>query len=355
MLTQKFRLGELTLNNRIVLPPMVSRLATEGGFVTGELLAHYHKRRGPGLVVVEATAISPEGKLAPLQLGAFLPQHQEGLRELAQTIQQNGTRAIVQIHHAGSHTDLEATGGRDLLSPSGIAVRQTPSRSLKEDEIYRLIHQYYIAAKRVLALGFAGIEIHAAHGYLIGQFLSPLTNKRSDSWGGSLEARAKFLKEILLRVRKLVGPDQILALRLGLEDWREGGLKIEEGLRVGKLALEWGVDLLDISFGLPGPWPQAPDEFSSLLHLSKKAKDAGLGPTIGVGEIRTAEQAQLALMRGMADLVAVGRGMLADPAWARKALGQESGAINICRLCTNCKVREGQCPAQMSCKKIGGD
>lgn len=347
MIGKEFMVGNVLLQNRIVLPPMVSRLATDDGFVTQELLDHYQQRRGPGLVVVEATAISPEGKLASKQLGAYLPQHQAGLAQLAGVIQANGAKAIVQLHHAGSHTDLEATGGRELLSPSGIGVRQTPARSLGEAEIWRIIDQFTVAAERVLAAGFAGVEIHAAHGYLISQFFSPLTNKRADSWGGTLQGRSRFLRETIFRTRELVGPGKILAMRLGLEDWQEGGLRIEEGIQLGHLAMEWGVELLDISFGLPGPWPMAPDEFSSLLHLAKKAKDAGLEPVIGVGEVRKPEQAKMALAKGMADLVAVGRGLLADPAWARKALGEESGAINLCRLCSTCRVREGKCPAQI--------
>jgi NADPH2 dehydrogenase len=348
MIAQKFKVGAVTLKNRIVMPPMVSGLATADGFVTPELLEHYHARSGPGLVIVEATAVSPGGKLSPRQLGAYLPQHQEGLARLAKVIQQSGARAIVQIHHAGSHTDSESTGGRELLSPSGISVRQTPARGLEEAEIWQIIDQFTCAVERVLAAGFDGVEIHGAHGYLISQFFSPLTNKRTDSWGGDLEGRTRFLKEILSRVREVMGPDKILAMRLGLEDWQEGGLTLEEGIKIGQLALEWSVELLDISFGLAGPWPKAPDEFSSLLHLSKKAKDAKLGPTVGVGEIRRPTEARLVLERGMADLVAVGRGLLADPAWARKALGQEGEPVKICRLCPTCRVREGKCPAQQS-------
>lgn len=350
MLAEKFKLGKISFKNRIVLPPMVSNLATDNGFITDDLLIHYQQRRGPGLMIVEATAISPEGKLAPLQLGAYIPQHQEGLAQLAETIKTTGAKAIVQLHHAGSHTTLEATGGRELLSPSGVSVRKDPARALEEDEIKRLIGQFLMAIERVLEAGFDGVEIHAAHGYLISQFLSPKTNKRTDAWGGDLRGRAKFLEEIISRTRSLVGSEQILAVRLGIEDWQEGGLTLPEGLVVGKWLREWGVDLLDISFGLPGLWPEAPDEFSSLLHLSAKAKAAGLGPTIGVGEIRCGEEAELALARKYADLIAVGRGMLADPAWARKVLGKEEGEIVTCLLCPECKMRKGECRAQLALK-----
>ena len=355
MLSQKFQLGRHILANRIVLPPMVSRLATEDGFVTDDLLEHYRKRQGPGLVIIEATAVSQEGKLSPLQLGAYLPEHQEGLARLAQVVQRDGTPALVQLHHAGSHTDLESTGGLPLRSPSGVPVRGTPSRPLEEEEIWQLVDAFVRSAEMVLSAGFAGVEIHAAHGYLICQFLSPLSNKRTDSWGGTFEGRTKFLREVILRCKEIKKPEQILAMRLGLADWRQGGLEVEEGIEIARLARELGVELLDISFGLPGPEPESTGEFSSLLGLAAKAKEAGLEPVVGVGGSTKPQKAQLALKRGMADLVAVGRGRLADPAGARKATGREAGEINYCRQCPDCRVREGKCRAQLAAKRREGN
>ena len=193
-----------------------------------------------------------EGKLSPLQLGAYLPEHQEGLARLAQVVQRDGTPALVQLHHAGSHTDLESTGGLPLRSPSGVPVRGTPSRPLEEEEIWQLVDAFVRSAEMVLSAGFAGVEIHAAHGYLISQFLSPLTNKRTDSWGGTFEGRTKFLREVILRCKEIKKPEQILAMRLGLADWRQGGLEVEEGIEIARLARELGVELLDISFAVPG-------------------------------------------------------------------------------------------------------
>ena len=202
-ISRPFTAGGLTLSNRIVMPPMVIWMASEAATVVPAARAHYARSTGMGLAIVEATTVAPEGRLADTQLGIFEENHVPGLRSLAEAIHANGAKAAIQIHHAGRNTRSKALV---LRVSAGGAFRRQPrwgnARELTEDGIERIIGCFVTAARRARDAGFDAVELHAAHGYLISQFLSPLANHRTDRWGGSLENRARFLLEVWRRVRK---------------------------------------------------------------------------------------------------------------------------------------------------------
>lgn len=351
LLSSPFFLGELRLPNRVVMPPMVVWKAAEDGTVTPGILEHYAESTGPGLVVVEATVVSPEGRLARRQLGIFEDRHVEGLARIASTVHASGAAASIQIHHAGRNTNRENTFGAPILAPSAIPSRAgaEPPTALTEAEIERILEAFRAAAVRAADAGFDAIEIHGAHGYLVSQFLSPLANQRTDRWGGSLENRARFLREIVRRAREAAGTRLLVGCRLGVADGEKGGLPLEEGLQVARWIAEDGVGLIHVSNGMGGVPAVAPagSPCSPRMHLAFAVKEAVRVPVIGVGDVRAASLAEEILASGRLDLVAVGRALLADPSWAAKSLAGREAEIEVCRACRACQQfgHAERCPA----------
>jgi 2,4-dienoyl-CoA reductase-like NADH-dependent reductase (Old Yellow Enzyme family) len=339
----------MTIPNRIVMPPLVVRKAGEDGMVTPALLRHYGETKGPGLVVVEASAVSPEGKLDKYQIGIFEDRSIEGLASLARTIHDNGSLAAIQIHHAGCNTSAEAVGGRELLAPSDFSTKRGAARALTEEEIGRIISDFVSAARRARMAGFDAVEVHGAHGYLCSQFLSPLMNRRTDAWGGSLENRARFLRTVLVGIRA-EEPGFPAYCRLGVVDGEPGGLPLVEGIQTAKWLEEDGVPLIHVSSGIGAVPAVAPEgsPYSNRFHLGMMVKKAIGVPVICIGEIRMPEQAEAALAAEAADLVAVGRGLLVDPQWVIKARSGRSRDITACRNCRVCHrfLHPERCPAE---------
>ncbi len=343
------RIRNLTLSNRIVVPPLVVSKAAEDGTATPSSREHYAAFEGMGLVVVEATVVSPEGRLARKQLGIFEDRHVEGLSAIAKAIHDNGAAAAIQIHHAGRNTSEENTFGLPLVAPSAFESKRGNARELRAEEIDALIQRFVTAAQRARAAGFDAVEVHAAHGYLISQFLSPLANRRTDAWGGSLENRARFLRSVLSGIRHEA--EGLLAYcRLGVADGEPGGLPLAEGMNIAAWLQEDGVPLLHVSSGIGNPPPIAPegDAFSHRFHLGMELKKKLSIPIISVGDIRSPEQAESALSQGATDLVAVGRGFLVDQKWAKKAREGRDKDIVLCKGCGICKqfLHPEKCPAR---------
>jgi len=356
--------GKRTLRNRIVMPPLVIWRADESAEVTETHLRHYQQTApGCGLVVLEATTVSPEGRLAATQLGIFHDRHVPGLRKLADAIRTTGALPGIQIHHAGGKTDLKKTWGAPPLAPSPIPGKDDV-QELSDEDILRIISDFSSAAKRALAAGFELLEIHGAHGYLGSQFLSPRTNRRTDRWGGSLENRLRFLTETVAAVRAATGDRALVSCRLGVAEAppREGGatpgpaLSPEEGVRAAAMLASAGLDMIHVSHGGSTPAPiESTDEFSPdpVLQLARPVKESVQVPVIGVSGIVTPTDGDAALSRGYCDLVAVGRGMLADPQWARKATEGRPGEIERCVRCKPRCFHFGEpekCPAR---KRLG--
>lgn len=349
-LISPLEIGSLKLANRVVVPPMVVFRAEESGCATEANVDHYAALRGAGLVIVEATAVSPEGRLARKQLGIFDDLHMAGLSRIAQAIHRNGAKAAIQIHHAGRQTTTDNTFGLPLVAPSPVNPGGESPREMDEEAIERVIGSFAAGALRAKETGFDAVELHFAHGYLGSQFLSPAANLRQDRWGGSRENRGRFLREVFRRVEDAVGQALLVYSRLGVADGEGGGLPLAEGIETARMLEKSGMRLLHVSngIGLPKALPKEEEGNSYRLQLAQAVRKTVSVPVIGVGGIRTPQGAETALRNGMADLIAVGRGMLADPEWAWKSFSGMESQIRICRNCRLCHHyrHPERCPAR---------
>jgi NADPH2 dehydrogenase len=322
----------LELKNRIVLPPMAIKQATADGAVTDSVIQHYVKiaRGGVGLIIVEHAYVLPRGKRSWNQLGIHQDDLLPGLKELAQAVHQSGSKVGIQISHAGGRALAERIGAQPLGASDIPVLGGDVPRSASADELEEISSAFASAARRAVDAGFDLVEIHGAHGYLLGQFLSPYTNRRSDIYGGSFENRCRFPLEVVRKIRQTIGQDFILFYRLGADDLVPGGLTIAESARFAPLLADAGVDCIDISGGLCG---SAPDHLQSIpgyfVPLAEAIKAVVHIPVIVAGGITEPEFADKLIREEKVDLVAVGRAHLTDPLWAaraREVLGPVSGA-----------------------------
>lgn len=311
----------LELKNRIVMPPMETNKATHEGGITDWIINHYVKRArgGVGLIIVEHIFVLPNGRFSPRQLGLYKDDLIPGFRQLADAIHAAGVPCILQLNHAGSRTKSEVIGGQ-TVSASAIPLPtggEVP-RELLADEVLEIEHAFASAAGRAKEAGFDGVEIHGAHGFLLNQFASPLTNKRNDEYGLDMTGRMRFPLEVIQSVRDTVGSDYSLFYRLGADDMIEGGITIEDSVEMAKLIVNAGIKVVDVSGGLIGSRPpeMVPGQFAPQAAKVKKAVDV---PVIAVGLITTGELADDIVRDGDADLVAIGRALLKDENWPRTA------------------------------------
>ena len=315
------RVGKVTLKNRIVMPPMANDLADAQGRVTEGLVAHYARRAaGVGLVIVEHSYFTPEGKASLRQLGIHDDAMINGLTKLAASIHAKGTPVCVQVNHSGREGSREVSG-LEPVAPSAVPAEGSAvvPRELKKGEIESLVRLYGEAARRAREAGFDAIEVHGAHGYLLNQFVSPLTNKRADEYGGSLEGRTRFPLAAVKEVRRVVGSDLLVLYRLGASDGEGRGVTMEEMQTFAQELVDAGVNIVDVSGGLIGDAPKDMTGPGYFLPLAEKIKEAVKVPVIGVGGITDPAFADQVLRSGRVDLVAVGRALLADPNWALSA------------------------------------
>jgi 2,4-dienoyl-CoA reductase-like NADH-dependent reductase (Old Yellow Enzyme family) len=305
-------------------------------------------------MIVEATTVSPEGKLHANQLGIFDDAHLGGLAKLADIIDETGGVPGIQIHHAGGKATPEFTWGLTPLAPSVNGILSPVSkecRTLSEDEIGRIQDDFVKGALRAVEAGFRVIELHGAHGYLGSQFLSPLTNTRNDKYGGSLENRQRFIIETFRKCREAVGQRALVSCRLGVIDQDERGMTLEEGIETARRLEHEGASLLHISHAHNVPESVRPEgsRFDPLMHLAEAVRAGVNIPIIGVGGIIDPEDAEEALKRGMADFVAVGKAILADPAWAAKVVQGKADEIHLCIQCSPCYwfTTPNKCPVRI--------
>ncbi len=326
-LHESLKAGSLYLPNRLVMPPMATAKSGKDGMVSPEILDYYgEKSKGGyiGLIIIEHSFISKQGKASKDQLSIADDNVIADLKKLATVIHKNGSKCVMQINHAGSVANEEVTGSIPV-GPSAINPRKMEEKKdiqvLTVQDIQEIITQFQDAARRVKEAGFDGVEIHSAHGYLLNQFFSPLSNKRSDSYGGTLLNRIRIHLEVIKAVRDVVGMDFPILLRLGASDYIEGGTDINDSLTASKEFEKAGIDILDISGGLlgfeiPGDTVEQ-GYFSPLTEVIKKAVSI---PVILTGGIKHAETAELFLANGKADLIGVGRAILGDSEWAKRAM-----------------------------------
>jgi 2,4-dienoyl-CoA reductase (NADPH2) len=337
-LFQPLTIRSLELPNRIIMPAM--HLAMARNFLVSDAIVDFNARRaqgGVGLVIVGyATIDLASGN--PSNIGAHSDDHIPGLARLAAAIQEGGARAAVQINHAGRYNYSIFLGGKPGLAPSAVPCRQTREtpRPMSEEQILAAIQAFAAAARRVQQAGFDAVEILAGTGYLISQFLSPLTNLREDDWGGGLAARMRFGREVVRAVRAAVGPDFPILARVNGNDLVQGGIGPED-LRAFSLALvEEGVDALDMNVG----WhearvPQIASEVpaAAFAYLARRLRDVVDVPVIAGHRIDDPDLARELILDGACDGVAMGRSLIADPDLPRKAQEGREDRILHCVAC----------------------
>ncbi|MBO5564525.1 MAG: NADH:flavin oxidoreductase [Lachnospiraceae bacterium] len=321
----------INLKNCLVMPPMATYIADEEGKVTEELLAHYEARIKSGhigLGITEHAYISAQGRANKKMLSIASDEVLPGLKKLTDLFHRYDTPVIAQFNHAGSATTREISG-EEVVSASAClqpSISKVPAqempRALTEEELKRLVQTYVEASVRAKEAGYDGVEIHSAHSYLLNQFYSPLTNHREDGYGGSVENRVRLHCEILQAVRKAVGEDYLIAVRLGASDHCEGGNDIADAVKAAKLLEDAGADLLDISGGMCRFTLEGHDEPGYFAEETKAVKEAVQIPVILTGGIKTLDEADSFLENGTADLIGVGRALLQDADWAKNEFEQ---------------------------------
>lgn len=315
MLTfEKYSIKNMTLRNRIVMPPMCMYSSDDEGKVKDFHFAHYVSRAvgGVGLIIIEATAVIPNGRITQRDLGIWGDGHFVGLKRVVDVCHANGAKIAIQLAHAGRKSEVK---DEKITAPSPIRFSedyQVPEE-LTFDGIKNIVNKFKDAALRAHNIGFDAIEIHGAHGYLIHEFLSPLTNKRDDNYGGSLENRVRFLKEVLEGIKEVWPEDKPIILRVSASDYKEGGIDINEMVRIVNLIKKY-VDIIHVSSGgiETVPLKVYPGYQVNFAEVIKRECNI---PTIAVGLISKPEHAEDILNNNRADLVALGRELLKNPYW----------------------------------------
>lgn len=315
----------LTLRNRIVMPPMWSGQATPEGRVTDKIIEYHRVRAAAGcaLIIVEHSFVHPRGRNSSTQIGVYSDDMMEGLHRLAAAIKGEGAVAALQISHAGSRVAPGALGGLKPVAPSAMRHPYDPDgeipEGLSKSQIQEIAAAFGSAALRAREAGFDAVEIHAAHGFLLSEFLSPLTNRRTDEYGGNVDNRLRMHLEVLGEVQRRTGRGFPAFVRLGAHDETPGGLELEDSCRAAVRLAENGAALIDVSGGLQGSRGVGKDPGYFVPYAA--AIKAGVKvPVIVTGGVREPAHADRIVRDGHADLVGIGRGMLDDPDWARKAL-----------------------------------
>ena len=338
-------IGGLRLKNRIVMPPMGTQFASPGGAVTPRMIDHYVRRArgGVGLIIVEFTCVDyPRGKGHFNQLALDSDALIAGHSDLVDAVHRAGAKIAVQLHHAGGNTHRGRTEGVHPVAPGLFPSRLAEEQPhiLATDEIPALVEKFAQAVRRAESAGYDAVELHGAHGYLIGEFMSPYVNKREDEYGGSLEKRMRFPREIISRAKRLVGDDFPITMRISGQEFVPGGRTLGETKEVAQILEAAGLAGLHVSAGVDTDLHWMVDPIMSpegaRIHLAAGVKEAVSIPVIGVGVIREPAFAEDILVQGKADFVAIGRGLLTDPDWPRKAAEGRTAEIRKCISCNYC-------------------
>jgi len=341
-LWEPFRIGQMELRNRIVMPPMVTRYGSEDGYVTERTRNYYEARArgGASLVIVEATYIHLQGQAFENQLGISNDKFLPGMSELVQAIHKHGAKIAVQLHHGGREAQSRLSGVQPVApSPLAGMAGEIP-KELTVDEIAEIVTLFAEAALRARKAGFDGVELHGAHSYIIDQFLSPSSNKRRDAYGGGVRNRTRFLVEVIKAVRDAVGEDYPVWCRInGKEYGKKEGTTLEDAQETARMAQNAGCDAIHVSaYG-----PKTPTNLTSAIFTPAVIEDLAAGikqavtvPVIAVGRI-TPEAGERILEEGKADLIAIGKALLADPELPNKVISGRLEDINPCIVCMGCR------------------
>lgn len=344
------RIGAAEIRNRVVMTSLLTGLAHQNGTVSEGLVSFYETRAkgGTGLIITEATRVVSGGCHNKFQLGAFSDDQIPGLMRLTERVHEHGASVFVQLYHPGNQTTNKLAGG-ELLTPSGLASRALAPqkcRAMDQADIDGLVKAFADAAVRARAAGFDGVELNAAHGYLLNQFLSPYTNKRTDAYGGNTRGRCRFVEEIIVAVHRAAGDDFPVTLCISADEFlgkagiREDGIDLPEAVAILTHLIPFGLDAVSVSAGTletqncawePISYPQG-----WRTYLPETVKHNISVPVIGTSVIREPAFAEQLLKRGAVDFVGVARGQVADPEWAMKAEQGRCGEIRRCISCLHC-------------------
>ncbi len=329
-LFEKISLGNLELKNRTIRSATWEGMCDKDGKPTEKLVKLYEElaEGEVGLIITGYTYVSPEGQQLPGMMGLHKDENIDSIQKMVDRVHAKGGVIAVQLVHCGGQADRR-TSGLKPIAPSAIefpSYREIPEEMKKED-IKRVIEDFALAAERAKKAGFDAIQLHGAHGYLINEFLSPLTNKRTDEYGGSLENRTRFLKEVILAIKEKVGEDYPLFIKLNGDDFLEGGFSIREAVKVSKWLENWGISLIEVSGGSPASKEKkpmranidAPQKEAYHKELSLEIKKAVSQISIAVvGGIRSFEVANELLEKGYADLVSFSRPLISEPSLIKR-------------------------------------
>jgi 2,4-dienoyl-CoA reductase-like NADH-dependent reductase (Old Yellow Enzyme family) len=332
LLFSPLTLRGLTIPNRVWVSPMCQYSSTDGRPADWHLV-HLGAlaRGGAGLVLTEATAVAPEGRISPQDAGIWNDEQAEDYARITAFIRSQGAVPGIQLAHAGRKASTyapwrgrrsvaPADGGWTALAPSAVAFGDyAEPRAVAAEEIPALVRAWARAAERAVAAGFEVLEIHAAHGYLLHEFLSPLSNLRTDGYGGGLSGRARLLLEVVDAVRAAVPERVVLFVRVSATDWVPGGLTVEEVGEVAALLAPRGVDLIDVSSGGNSPEQAITVGPGYQVPFARAVREAGGLPTAAVGLITEPGQAEKILAEQSADAVLLGRALLREPNWPQRA------------------------------------
>lgn len=315
----EFKIKDLTLKNRIVMPPMCMYCAPESGMATKWHVIHYATRAvgGTGLIIVEATGVSPEGRLTSNDLGIWDDSHVDGLSQIVQAVHECGAKIGIQINHGGRKCEAK---GVEIEAPSPIPFNEgdKPPREMSGRDITDTVGEFRAAAARAKKAGFDLVQIHAAHGYLLNEFLSPLTNYREDEYGGSPENRVRILGEVIDAVREVWPAEKPLEVRITAEDYQEGGNHAEDLGNMLNLVKDKGIDSVNVSTGgLVSVAPKAYPGYQVPQAVTIREM-TGLPVTAG-GLLSDVNAINDILLQDKADMVYLGRELLRNPYWALKA------------------------------------
>jgi len=342
-LLSNFKINTLLLDNRIVMPPMATYFADREGRVTDKITAYYRRRAGggAGYITIEHTGVRADGKASKNMMMIHTDEHTEGLTKLVEAIHEEGGKVVVQISHAGRQTAKSITR-TPIVAPSAVPcpVYGGAPRALEICEIQEVVFSFSRAAARVKEAGADGVEIHMAHGYILNQFLSPLANRRNDQYGGDPERRLRAPLEVLQAIRATVGADFPIICRISADEYIEGGLRLPDSKKIAVALERNGADAIHVSAcQLSSVVPLIPHYYVKegiFTHLAQGIKSSVNIPVIAVGRIRTPELAEQTIATGKADLVSMGRALIADPDLPRKVREGRRDMIVPCISCCRC-------------------
>lgn len=309
---ESYNLKNINLKNRVVMPPMCMYSSNGTGMANDFYYNHYVTRAvgGVGLIIVESTGVTENGRISDLDLGLWDDKHIDGLKNIVDGVKSYGSRIAIQLNHAGRK--YEGNSGQ-VVSASDVKFDENSvlPKELTKDEIKEIVSKFQEAALRADKAGFDAVELHGAHGYLIHQFLSPLSNKRNDEYGGNVENRTRFLKEILEAVTEVWPKEKAIFLRVSASDYKDGGITVDDMVEIVNIIKEY-IDIVHVSSG--GLIPARINTYPGYqVNLSNTIREKCNIPTIAVGLITDINMAEEIISNGRADLVAFGRELLRNP------------------------------------------